>query len=68
MSVNGSKPFYKSKVFWFSILSGVVAIAGLFGFANFEPSAETAQLIAIVVAIVNIVLRFLTKQPVGLRT
>lgn len=55
------KGFWTSKTFWFNILAIVVAVAGQFGFVGFEPDAE---LIAVVVGIVNVLLRFLTKQPV----
>jgi uncharacterized membrane protein len=54
------KGFWKSKTFWFNVLAVVVAIAGQVGFAEFEPDAE---LIAVIVGIVNVILRFAVKQP-----
>ncbi len=62
-----SKPFYQSKTFWFNILAGVIAIAGIFGFASFEPSSEVLEVIGVIVAAVNIVLRYVTTKPVTLK-
>lgn len=61
------KPIYQSKTFWFNILAGVVALAGLFGFAEFEPGENAAETIAIVLAAVNLILRYVTKQGVSLK-
>lgn len=61
------KAFYESKTFWFNVLFGVIAIAGIFGFAEFQPSADTLEIVGVIVAAVNIVLRFVTKEPVSLR-
>lgn len=59
------KALIQSKTFWFNILAGVVAVAYLFGFAEFEPTPEIAQGISTVVAIVNIILRIKTDQPIN---
>jgi uncharacterized membrane protein len=59
------KAFYQSKVFWFNILAGVIAIAGIFGFAEFAPSSDVLEIIAVVVSAINIILRFITKEPIG---
>lgn len=59
------KPFYESKVFWFNILAGIIAVAGIFGFGDYKPSADVLEIIGIVVAAINIILRFITKQPVA---
>ena len=58
--MNGSKKWYKSKTLWFGVLFGLVSIAGLFGFAEYEPTAEVTQVIGIVVAIGTVILRALT--------
>jgi len=63
MAIKG-KALLTSKVFWFNILAAVVAIASLFGFADFEPSGETTEIIAIIAGIVNIILRTKTKEPI----
>lgn len=61
------KPFYQSKTFWFNILAGLVAVAGLFGFGDFQPSQDVVEIIGVIVAAANLVLRFVTKVPVGLK-
>ena len=58
------KEFWKSKTFWFNVLAALVAVAGVFGFADYQPSAETGQIIGVIVALVNVALRFLTTEPV----
>ena len=57
-----TKKWYASKTFWFAILFGVVQLAGLFGFADYEPSADVAQIVSLVGAAVVLVLRFLTNK------
>lgn len=59
------KAFYQSKTFWFNILFGLIAVAGLFGFANFQPTQDVIEIIGVVVAAINIILRFVTKEPIG---
>lgn len=58
------KPFYQSKTFWFNILFVLVALAGYFGFTSYEPDANTAELAAVLIAVVNLVLRFVTKTSI----
>lgn len=62
-----SKEFYRSKTFWFGVLSVVVGVAGLFGYADFVPGDETVQILEVINGIVVIVLRFLTNQGITLR-
>jgi len=59
-----SKPFYQSKTFWFNALFVVVALAGFFGFTDYQPDANTSELAAVLIAVVNLVLRFITKSAV----
>ena len=61
------KPFYTSKTFWFNVLAGVVAVAGVFGYGSWQPDSNTVEIIGVIVAAVNIVLRFVTNQAVGLK-
>ena len=56
------KPFYQSKTFWFNVLFLVSAIAAYFGFGDFKPSGDTVELASVVVAVINIALRFVTDK------
>ena len=58
------KPFYKSKTFWFNLLALIVAIANAFGYAEFKPDPHVADLAMGMIAVMNLVLRFMTKEPV----
>lgn len=59
-----SKNILTSKTFWFNILAGLVAIASQFDFGSFEPDAGVITIALGVVALVNLVLRYLTDQGV----
>jgi hypothetical protein len=58
------KEFWKSRTLWFNVLAVIVFVASQFGFADFQPDAD---LLAIIAAIVNLLLRLLTRQPLALR-
>ena len=58
------KPVVKSRTIWFNVLAVVVLIANMFGFGEFELDAEV---IAGVTAIVNFLLRFITKEPLKMK-
>lgn len=60
-----SKPFYQSKTFWFNILFGVIAIASLFGWVDYQPTQDVVDIVAVVIAAIGLVLRFVTKEPIG---
>ena len=53
-----NKKLWKSKTFWFQILSGAAALSGVVPLAP--------EHVAIVTAIINIGLRFVTNQPVSI--
>ncbi len=55
-----------SKVFWFNVLALVLIIAQAFGFAEFAPDPKLAEYGAVAVTIINLILRFVTAQPVSL--
>lgn len=57
-------PFYKSKTLIFGVVLGVVSIAGVFGFNEYQPDALTTDTIGVIVAAIVIVLRLLTKEPI----
>ena len=59
------KMWYESKTLWFNILYGVVAIAGLVGFVEYVPSADTVEIVGVLVAAINIALRFVTNKALG---
>lgn len=58
------KPFYTSKTLWFNLLAVAVFVAGSFGYADFLPDPD---LLALAAAVLNLGLRFATRQPVSLR-
>ena len=58
------KKWYASKTVWFSVLFGVVQLAALFGFADFQPSADVVELVGLIGAGVMLVLRFVTNKGV----
>lgn len=68
---------WASKTLWFNLLTLIVGIVTYFGFAEFEADPNVAPLAAGIAAfvrillpllapLVNIVLRFITKQPIRL--
>ena len=59
-----AKEFYKSKVFWFNVLSVVVLVANAFGFVEFEVASESSDLAMFIILGVNLALRFITKVPI----
>lgn len=60
------KKWYESKTLWFAILFGIVNVAGVFGFAGYEPSADVQEISNIVVAAVFLVLRLVTNKKIVL--
>lgn len=59
-----SKKWYASKTLWVNTVAGVAAVSGAFGIdLGLDPETQTA-LVAGVMAVVNIVLRFTTKTAV----
>jgi len=61
-----TKSLFKSKTFYFNVLALLIAVAGPFGFSDFEPSPVVAQIVLILVPLANVALRYVTKQPVRL--
>jgi len=59
-----AKKWYLSKTFWFNVFAFVAAVLVGFGYSG-ELPAEWEQYVVIAVAVVNLVLRLVTKQPLG---
>lgn len=57
-------PFYKSKTFWFAVLTIVTAVAAIFGFQDYKPSADVQDILLLVVGVVNLILRFLPTKNI----
>jgi len=57
------KSLWTSKTFWFNVLAAIVALATVFGYKG-ELPAEWETYVTMAVVIINIVLRFITKDPV----
>ena len=58
------KAVYKSKVFWASIVTLILGLIGIF--TQLIPPEYMAYIV-VIVAVLNLVLRYLTDQPIGLR-
>lgn len=59
-----SKSPLASKTIWFNALAVALMVAHSFGFGEFEPSAEATEIATAIIAAANIVLRFVTTQPI----
>ena len=57
------KDLWKSKTLWFNVLALLVIVGGAYGFGEFEGDPKLAEYAAVVVTIINLLLRFVTKQP-----
>ena len=59
-----SKAWYQSKTIWMNLLAFAATMATVFGFdLGLTPEAQ-AEIVAGIMAVVNIVLRFVTTKPV----
>ena len=56
------KPFWKSKMILFNVLAGVAIY-----FFNMPEVGASAELLALITAGINVVLRTITNAPVGLK-
>jgi hypothetical protein len=66
--MNGAKTWYKSKTFWFNVLTLLVVVGSGLGYAGFEPDPEIQVIGAGLVAVVNLGLRlFATGQPIAFK-
>jgi hypothetical protein len=60
------KEFWKSKTFYFGLLSIIVGVAGLFGFGDFVPGSDVIEWAEIINGLIVIALRVITKVPLKL--
>jgi len=60
-----AKPWYASKTMWANLIAGVVTLGGVFGLDLGLTPENQAQLVAAIMVVVNIVLRFVTKGPIA---
>lgn len=61
-----TKKWYESKTLWVNLLAGIAAITGAFGIdIGLTPEVQTT-IVTGVMALVNIALRVVTKQPVSI--
>ena len=62
------KKFYSSKTFWFNALAFILAVGipvlGQFGYTG-ELSPELGVFVIPAIALVNLILRFATKEPIA---
>ena len=58
------KPWYSSKTLWANVLAGAATIASVFGVDVGLGAEEQAQIVAGVMVVVNLVLRFVTKSAI----
>ncbi|RLC74623.1 MAG: hypothetical protein DRJ03_31650 [Chloroflexi bacterium] len=57
------KEWWKSRTVWFNVLAFIVAVAAEFGYTGELPD-EWAVFVPAAVAIINLILRWLTKEPI----
>ena len=58
------KPFWASKTIWVNGVSVLAAILGAAGIASIGVEVQ-AEAVAVVMGVINIVLRFMTDKPVA---
>jgi hypothetical protein len=62
--VTKGKALLQSKTFYFNALVVVTAVAGMFGFADFEMEPQHAELLGAIIGVGNILLRLKTKEKI----
>lgn len=55
------KPVWQSKTIIFNLLYLALAVAAIFGWGDFQPEQSTVELGAVIVAIVNMYLRYVSR-------
>lgn len=60
------KPIYQSKIFWANLVGIAALAASMAGVdVGLGTPEQQAEAVAGILAFVNIVLRFITRQPIG---
>ena len=60
-----SKKFYQSKTFWLNFLTALFLVLESFGVIDAVPEDKVDLLAMAVVAVVNLLLRAVTKEPIS---
>ena len=58
------KSIWKSKTFWVNALAIIVSMAGVFGLDLNLGAEEQTAVVTTIRGVVNIILRFTTKEPI----
>lgn len=58
-----SKPFWASKTLWVNLVAVIAAVLGAFNVDMLTPEMQ-AQVVGVIMGVVNMVLRVVTKGPV----
>ena len=60
-----TKKWFESKTLWANIIGGVATVATVFGIdLGLTPEAQ-AEIVAGIMVVINILLRFVTKAPIA---
>lgn len=65
--MNEVKGFFASKTIWFALLFAAFSVANLFGYADYTPTTDVAEIVNLVVSAVVLVLRLLTNKGIKLQ-
>ena len=61
-----AKPWYQSKTIWLNIFALIILVADGLGFAGFTPDPWVPEVGGIILAVLNILLRYVhTEQPIA---
>ena len=58
------KSIWESKTFWVNAIAIIISIAGVFGLDLNLSADEQTAVVTTIMGVVNIVLRFTTKEPI----
>jgi hypothetical protein len=58
------KKWYVSKTFWFNVVALILVVVASFGYGDFDPDPKIYEYGGMLVTLINIGLRFVTKKGV----